>query len=277
MQPIQLIAMDMDGTLLNHAQQIPEENRLALREASARGIHIAICSGRTARDASFFASDAGFDDCAILGLNGACCLEKPHGKPYAVHTIMPAHAQRVADTLLNQNVTFACFQPERVVVVQQNDQVPKRNWGTYVAREKSDAYSYGAEALIRHLPEGACKFVYIDRDLDPRIERIRGLLGGIGGLDVTSSWANNLEIMPAGVTKGAALRELAAKLRVPQEGVMALGDYDNDLTMIEFAGYGIAMGNASEKVKRAARFVTLTNAENGVAAAIRRFALSAVY
>ena len=275
MEPVRLIAMDMDGTLLDETQRIPMENLNALREAASRGVAIAICSGRTADDVSFFASDAGLSQCYVLSLNGACCLAQPHGEPYAISTIASEAAARLSDTLLRNQVTFACFQPRRVIVVHGEDHLNKLNWGTHVARDNVNAYAYGETELARHLDEGACKFVYIDRDRDPRIERIRRQLLPIGGLNVTSSWSNSLEIMPDGVNKGVALRSLTEKLGLQPEQVMALGDYDNDLDMIAYAGYGIAMGNASERVKRAAKHITLTNAQHGVAAAIRRFVLNA--
>lgn len=273
MHSIRLIAMDMDGTLLDQRQAIPEENLTVLREAAQKGIHLAICSGRSAADISYFASDAGLDSCHVLALNGACCLDTPHGKPYAVHTVPDAVARQVLTVLLRNQVTFACFQAERVIVLENSPSTHRLNWGTYVARGNADAYAYGEEALRRYLPEGICKFVYIDEDRSPRLERVRQELLPIAGITVTSSWSDNLELMPEGVGKGTALKELATRLQVPAAQVMALGDYDNDLEMIAFAGCGVAMGNASERIKQTARHTTLTNEQNGVAAAIRRYAL----
>lgn len=274
MSKIKLIAMDMDGTLLDDQQRIPEENLTALKQAMTQGVHIAICSGRSASDVSYFASDAGLDQCAILALNGACCLNAPHQEPYSVSTVLAKTADRVTDILLKHGVTFACFQKNRVIVLQNDYQVQKLNWGTHVARDNVNAYAYGVESLERFKAEGICKFVYIDEDCSPRIEQIRQELLPLKGLFVTSSWSNNLELMPQGVSKGVALRELAQQLGIAQAEVMAMGDYDNDLDMIEYAGFGVAMGNASERVKRAAKHITLTNEENGVAVAIRRFVLS---
>jgi len=272
--PVSLIAMDMDGTLLNKRQQMPGENIAAMKRAAARGVHIAICSGRTASDVSFFLSDAGIVQCAVLALNGACCLAQPHAQPYAVHTFAPETLERTTANLLSHGVTFACFQAARVVVLNNDPQVSRANWGTHVARADRGAYAYGAEALQRYKAEGVCKIVYVDREADaPRIGQIRQQLLAVPGLTVTSSWPDNLELMPQGAGKGAALMELAERLSVPREQVMAIGDYDNDLDMIRAAGVSVAMGNASARVKGAANHITLTNEENGVAAAIRRYAL----
>ena len=276
MEQIKLIAVDMDGTLLDEHQLIPTANLAALKEAVAQGVHIAICSGRTASDASFFATDAGLDSCHVLALNGACCLLSPHAEPYYVRTIQPDVAQQAIQVLLTHHVTFASFQQSRVIVVHGDDEVSKRNWGTHVARDNANAYAYGQDALALYRDEGICKFVYIDQDLSPRIQRVREALAPLQGLAVTSSWTNNLEMMPSGVNKGVALRGLAEKLGIPRTQVMAIGDFDNDLDMIEYAGLGVAMGNGSPRVKRAAQHVTLSNAEFGVAAAVRRFVLDGV-
>ncbi len=270
---IKLIAMDMDGTLLNENQQISAENILALKNAVAQGVHIAICSGRTATDISFFATDAGLDTCAILALNGACCLMKPHGQAYAVSTIAQKAANDISTVLREHSVTFAAFQPDRVIVVRGDRNVNKLYWGTHVARNNANAYVYGQQALAENNGVNICKFVYIDTDNAPRIALIRQALEAIPDITVTSSWSNNLEIMPQGVNKGLALENLAKRLGISAENVMAFGDFDNDMDMIRYAGLGIAMGNGSNRIKRAANHVTLTNRDHGVAAAIHQFVL----
>lgn len=274
MKDIRLIAMDMDGTLLDETQTIPQENLEALRAAEARGVKIAICSGRSAADVSYFASDAGMANCTILSLNGACCLPAPHAAPYALSTLADTTADQVIEVLLRHPITFAAFQAERVVVIQNNQHVQKLNWGTHVARGNVNAYAYGVEALRKYQPEGICKFVYIDEENAPRLDVVRQELRSIEGLVVTSSWTNNLELMPVGVNKGIALRNLAKRLGLEREQVMAMGDYDNDLDMIEYAGLGVAMGNGSERVKSAAQFIAKTNDEFGVAQAIHQFVLT---
>jgi len=273
MDSIRLIAMDLDGTLLNNAQSISPRNLRALKTAAERGVAIALCSGRSARDISYFASDAGLDDCRVLALNGACCLTEPHGRPYAVQTFRADTLERTTAILLSHRVTFACFQTDRVIVLGNDPSVQRANWGTYVNRDHPQGYAYGEEALRAYGGEGVCKCVYIDRPCAPRIARIAEELQAVEGLTVTSSWNDNLELMPAGVGKGQALLELAARLSVPREQVMAIGDYDNDLDMLRFAGLGVAMANGSEAARAGADVVTLSNEEDGVAAAIERYVL----
>ena len=96
---IRLIATDMDGTLLVHGVTgIPDENLRAMKQAAARGIHVALCSGRMPEDMSFFASDAGLN-VHILALNGSYCLDVPHGPCVSSHTMQPADAQALRGML----------------------------------------------------------------------------------------------------------------------------------------------------------------------------------
>ncbi len=270
---IRLIAMDMDGTLLNEEQKISQKNAAALQEAVSQGIHIAICSGRLGGDAALFALDAGLDTCHILALNGAHCLESPRGETYAVRRMDREAAEGCLAVLAEYDCTYACFQPEGAVIFQSARRGRAKRWGSYREREGAPVYRHGPEALREALPQGLCKIVVVEDEDMGLLESIRQQLSLVPGLDVTSSWQNNLEIMPAGVTKGAAVEELAKRLGLAAGQVMTLGDYDNDLSMIEYAGFGVAMGNATEKIKRAARYVTLSNAEDGLAEAIRRWAL----
>jgi Cof subfamily protein (haloacid dehalogenase superfamily) len=272
MPPIRLIAMDMDGTLLNREQRISQGNLLALRSAANAGVRLAVCSGRMPEDISYFLSDANLCDCAVLGLNGACCLETPHAAPFTLHTLEERAAQSTMDILLSHQVTFAAFQKNRVVVVCGNPETSHKMWGTYIDRNNPDAYAYGEDALLRYRSEGICKIVYIDQPFAPRIAQIRAELSRIAGLHITSSWNDNLELMPEGVGKGAALLELANRLQITREQTMAIGDFDNDLDMVKAAGLGVAMGNASPAVLQAADYITADNEHDGVAQAVLHFA-----
>lgn len=270
---IRLIAMDMDGTLLNERQEISPANLQALREAVDKGIDIAICSGRLSGDSALFALDAGLSSCRILSLNGAYCLDAPLGEAYVTHT-MPAEAFDACAGILDEyDVSYACFWQNKIAVLDSSQSEQVRNWATQRGREGSPEYFYGKEARDKAAQEGICKIVYIEQTDAGRIAEIRARLTRIAGIDITSSWPDNLEIMPEGINKGLAVRELAQRLGLTAAQVMTIGDYDNDLSMIAYAGCGVAMANATENVKRAAKYITLSNAEDGVAEAIRRYAL----
>ncbi|MEG2314961.1 MAG: Cof-type HAD-IIB family hydrolase [Clostridia bacterium] len=276
MQPseIRLIVMDMDGTLLNSHQRISDENLQALRQADERGIALAICSGRLCGDISLFAKAAGLNHCAMLSLNGAYCLDKPMGTAYANHAIADAALQACVERLIRLDATFGGFAQNNLAIVASTREHDPVQWGSHAEGAFAPVYSYGVDALERLRPQGVNKLVIVDTDHD-RLCELRAELEQVSGVEVTSSWANNLELMPLGVSKGTAVSELANHLGLHAAQVMTFGDYDNDESMIAYAGYGTAMANATECVKRAAKHHTLSNDENGVAVAIRRFALCA--
>ena len=113
--------------------------------------------------------------------------------------------------------------------------------------------------------------VYV-ADLGDR-EPLKKELSAIPGLIISSSLYNNIEINMEGATKGNALLWLASYLGISREETMAFGDGENDLSMLKAAGIGIAMANGIEAAKEAADEITLTNDEDGVAAAIERLVL----
>ena len=271
---VRLIAMDMDGTLLNSRQKLTAANVEALKQAQEKGVKLAICSGRCTGDSALFALENGFEDMAILGLNGGYCLENPRAAAYANHVMRMETAKLCWQLAREENVTMGCFLQNRIAVFEGEKPNSELFWsGDWGGDPLAPVYIEGEEAFWKAFPDGVNKMVLIDETRD-KLPLLQQKLEKLPQLDVTSSWWNNLELMPRGIEKGHAVKELAEKLGIAQEEVMAIGDYDNDLGMLRYAGYSVAMANASENVKNCARFSTLSNDENGVAAAIRRFVLS---
>jgi Cof subfamily protein (haloacid dehalogenase superfamily) len=272
--PVRLIAMDMDGTLLSDDCQIPEENIRAMREANEAGIRLAIVSGRIPEDISYFMSDAGFLDCFVLGLNGGYCLDKPHGEAIFTHYMADCDVEKCIGILESERVTYSAFGRSHVAISRPFSTGKELDhWGTHLKRKGNLLYTYGMEGIRNQRELGTNKIVYIDREDPARLARIREQIMKITGVEVTSSWNNNIEIMPRDVHKGTALHALSDMLHIEQSQVMAIGDNDNDIPMLTWAGYGVAMGNASDGAKAAAEFETDDNENAGVAKAIRRFAL----
>ena len=156
--------------------------------------------------------------------------------------------------------------------------IPEDAWYTeWLQRRERRGRSpvrFGAAALREAAKRGIHNIlITFESEEDGALAEATARFRTLPGVDVTSSWKDNFEIMPAGINKGTALAKLAARLGVPREGVMALGDQENDREMLLWAGYGIAMGNATPQIKQISRFVTNDNARNGVAEAVRKWAL----
>ena len=270
MHDIRLIAMDLDGTLLNSKQQISEGNRRALLAARAMGVHLAICSGRCACDIAGIAMANGLADCALLSLNGLHCYERFGGELFADHLFSWETARQLIDVLWKSGIVFACFLHNTVVALHDEE---KKVWHAHDDNPAKPRMLHRNEPCFDDIEApGINKIVCTTPDAE-LLSSVRAQLEQIDGVEITSSWFDNLELIPAGFGKGTGVAEMAKRLGLNASQVMTFGDNDNDLSMIQWAGMGIAMENATETVKQAANFVTLNHDEDGVAYAIRRFVL----
>lgn len=267
-QNIKLIVLDLDGTLLRNGKAIGQDDLDALMAAKRQGISIALCSGRASDNMSGLAKEYALGDVPILSLNGAYCVKKPFGESCAEHYFAPDALEKMLSVLTESFVTFGGFQRNTVFTIAKDGQYQKADSYWCVDGGKKHGLSSYRKAKDKRLN----KIVVVDDDARV-LSRVREKLEAIQGIDVSSSWINNLEIMPTGVDKGLAVTELSQTLGLTLDNVMALGDFDTDLSMIRCAGLGVAMGNGSEAVKAAAKVITDTNENGGVGKAIWRYAL----
>lgn len=273
MPDIRLIAMDMDGTLLNSQQQLTSGTVDALRKAQKQGIKLALCSGRPAGDLAIFSLENGLEDVAFLSLNGTYCLENLLAKPFCNHVMSE---KLLADTLAviqEEEMAFCCYAQNRLVIFPKNGENEKTFFLNHTEGLLAPEVLWGEKGLERVLDQGVNKIIPFAKDQESW-ERAREKLLKVEGLDVSTSWPLDFELMPLPYGKGTAVSELAQHLGLNASQVMACGDYDNDIGMIEWAEYGVAMANATERIKKAARIQTLSNDEDGVAHAIRTYALT---
>ena len=276
--PVRMIAMDMDGTLLTHCSDGPSyisrANLAALRLAHERGIVTVIASGRMPDDAGAFAVDARLP-MAILSLNGACIQREAMG-PIVKSSPLPGDAAaRVWHRALAMGLEVGLFGGHTLVTSRPLETEADWNrWGTWLRRPGTRCVvrdrGQGAEEL---LSAGAHKLVLLADTEEPLPLLKKELEATEPELEISSSWARNLEVNARGVHKGMALRQLAEELHIPMNRVMAIGDNGNDIPMLREAGIGVAMGNGTAETKAACGWVTRTVGEDGVAAAIRHLAL----
>jgi len=134
-------------------------------------------------------------------------------------------------------------------------------------------YYYGREACLDAVKHPIYKFYVYHSEGGHSLGEIREALDCVPTHSLTQSSANNIEIMPSNISKGTGLRDLAERLEIEPENILALGDQLNDVPMLEFAGISVAMGNAAQAVKDTAVHLTASNMDDGVAEAIHRFCL----
>ncbi|MBD2845692.1 HAD family phosphatase [Paenibacillus sp. IB182496] len=248
MSNYKLVALDMDGTLLNDRSEISDENAAAIARALEAGVLVCFSTGRGFQSALPFAEQIGLET-PMITVNGGEIWHRPH--------------------VLHRRRYLAPDIAERLhALAGRHDSV--WYWGYTIENiyNKESWLDPGERIADKHW----MKFGYDTPDDALRAELVSEIESW-GGLEITNSSPTNLEINPQGVSKAAALGELCELLGLTMEQVVAVGDSLNDIAAIRAAGLGVAMGNAQETVKAAADVVTVTNNEHAVARVIARYVL----
>lgn len=273
MKRVRLIALDMDGTLLSSDHQtVPRENIDAIRRADAAGICVCICTGRMLEDASDFITSLQLP-CMIIACNGTRISDGPLPKGHILYrcSFEPQDAKRVLDLVLPYRIMINGFEDGRVNTVAF---APDQHYHL-TDRGLIDA-SYGEKAIYEAAQRGIMKFYisadgYAGANTSKHIEDARkAIKSAFPELQITQSAPGNIEIMPKDANKGTALAFLAQSLDLKREQVIAMGDAENDLSMLEYAYHSVAMANGTEKIKSVCRYQTMSNDECGVAKMIDR-------
>ena len=273
MKHVRLIALDMDGTLLlSDHQTVPQQNIDAIRRADAAGIHVCICTGRMLEDASDFARRLDLP-CMLIACNGTRISDAPlpEGKIIYRRLLEPEDAKRAIDILLPYRIMMNGFEDGRVTTVAF---APGQHY--HITDRALVDVCYGEEAMYAAARRGLMKLYLAEDgyagsvDTDNTKAARAAVRKALPHLQLTQSSPGNIEIMPENAGKGTALAFLAKHLGLEREQVMAMGDAENDLSMLEYAVHSVAMANASPAVKTACRYQTLSNDDCGVAAMIDR-------
>ncbi|MCY9189236.1 Cof-type HAD-IIB family hydrolase [Bacillus mojavensis] len=240
---IKLIAIDMDGTLLNDEQLISDENRKAIREAEDKGVYMVISTGRTLMTCRELAESLELSSFLITA-NGSEIWDSNFNlvERKLLHT---DHIKMMWDLRNKHNTNFWASTVNKVWRGEFPENITDHEW---------------------------LKFGFDIEDDDIRNEVLAELRKN-KELEITNSSPTNIEVNALGINKAAALAKVSEKLGFTMEHVMAMGDSLNDIAMIKEAGLGVAMGNAQDIVKETADWITDTNIEDGVAKAIRHWVL----
>lgn len=272
---IKLILLDLDGTLLTTDKKISPANYAALEQAAAKGIQIVPCTGRFYDGMPEEVRKLPFLRYAIT-INGAEIYDAKECKSLYSALISPEKADEVFSLMDTLPVIYDCYQDGR-------------GWMDRTFYDMTDLYGMGDvrpewirkmrtpvddfRGMIRSRNRGIQKTQMFLRDMELRARLLAELPQQFPELIITTSLVNNIEINSSNAHKGAALLELCRQLNIDPAETMAFGDGLNDITMLQTAAVGVAMGNAAQPVKDVADFITDTNDNDGVAKAVQHLCL----
>jgi 5-amino-6-(5-phospho-D-ribitylamino)uracil phosphatase len=287
---IKLLALDLDGTLLNSSGKIPEANKQAIRKAEEKGVLVTIATGRRFRDARPVGLELELN-APLITHNGALLkfaetLETVAVSLLATETIteiLRVGREFGADAMLS------CDPHGRGTLLYDRISDENLPLQKYIKWSRS-LHGDDAEKAVRHVESldkilddvetvhvsfsGKCApMAHLATTLQSELDSTATVLTTV----YTRSDFTLIDVLPPDASKGIGAEKLALLNQLKAENVMAIGDNFNDLEMLEFAGTAVVMGNADPNLLRMEEFyTTLSNDENGVAAAIEKFILGEI-
>ncbi|HHU78563.1 MAG: Cof-type HAD-IIB family hydrolase [Caldicoprobacterales bacterium] len=260
-----LIAVDLDDSLLDKDLKISETNKRALFAARNKGVQITIATGRMLDSAMPYIRELNID-IPVITYQGAFIKDTLSGNTLIKKSVSIENARKVIDICSRENLHIQVYTEDSYFFEEDN-------CFSRLYRRMSGIQGEAVGDLKRFLNEEPIKLLIIDEPDNIARYRIyfQRLLSDV--LQVYISRPNYLEFTNIEATKGNALAQLGRMLGVSRKEMIAIGDSYNDISMLEYAGLGVAMGNAPDNVKSHAGFITGSNDEDGVAEAVEKFVL----
>ncbi|HEY5588124.1 MAG TPA: Cof-type HAD-IIB family hydrolase [Candidatus Paceibacterota bacterium] len=292
-----LLAIDMDGTLLNDNKKISKENILAIKKAKQMGIKIVIASGRTIEGIEKYLEklDLISDDNYCVVCSGAVVMNNTKEKVIQCKPLSYEEFKYIFNLVKKLHITLNMYSDERILIHSSNYYSRFDAIANNLPLEIMDFNSLDKDTLIT-------KIMLINEDLSI-LEEMKALFPSIIVEDLSIQSKDdynkelfddmsklpaeflekftvskvtpfNVEVMKKSTNKRSGLEKIAEQLQIKPQDIICIGDSGNDRQMIEYAGLGVAMGNAFPEIKKIADYVTFTNEDNGVAHVIDKFILN---
>ena len=269
-QDIKVIAMDLDGTALNHQKQLTERTRAAIQNAAKSGIQIVVATGRTFSSLAPEVLAMPEITCAITS-NGAVVNRIPDGAVLLHNYPNPETVSEIAGMIQGEKIdTEVCTGGQAYIGQSYYDRVLEGKTNRDVQYVKTtrhpvpDIYQF----LLEH--RVAIENINLNFKTLEEKQQWQQRFQKLPGVTPTSSFLFNVELGGATTSKAHALQALLDEWKMTSRQVMAFGDSENDLGMIQLAGIGVAMANGMEEVRQAADILAESNEEDGVAKIIEQ-------
>lgn len=264
-----LIALDMDGTLLNSAKEISPENKAAISAARAQGVTVVLASGRPIEGmkTQLAALDMLTDNDYVLSYNASLVQKVKSETIIRSQILSGADAKVIAALAERYGVNIHAFSQEKgLITPAHNDYTDHESTITGMPITLIDFSELADDEKILKV-----MMVDVPAVLSAAIKQLPAAL--YSQFTIVQSAPFFLEFLNINSNKGIGVKALAEHLSLTADQVICMGDAGNDLHMIEYAGLGVAMGNATPDIKAIADHITLSNDEHGVAKVIQEFVL----
>lgn len=272
--PYRLLALDVDGTVLDPAGTLRPAVRNAVHAVQQRGVHVVLCTGRRFRTARPIAEALQLTG-AIVVHNGALVKDLTTGQNLHHHYMPDTLYQQALALLRRQSTPMAsvdAFHARIDIITEpverahpfQRQYLTDNLAACQILDDMAQPLGHGVFLLALMADDASLAALY------PLVCEQVGAQGRVHLLMNKNYQGSILEVLPAGVSKWQALAQIAHAAGIAPAEIVAVGDDDNDVDMLRHAGLGIAMGNAPEAVKAAADMVTASNADDGLVQALRR-------
>lgn len=266
-----ILVLDLDGTLTNKKKEITEHTRETLIRAQEAGIKIVLASGRPTYGIMPLARQLELDkyEGYILAYNGGQIIDCKTGELMYENVLDPAVYPYLYECAKSNGFQILSYKDEYIISENADDQYVQHE--AFLNRMPSKTVENFLDVI--NFPVAKCLIVGDPEPLAQLEPVMKKKLES--KMNVFRSEPFFLELVPKGIDKARCLAVLLEELGMTPDEMMACGDGFNDLSMIEYAGLGVAMANAQEVVKQAANYITLSNEEDGVAHAVEKFMLNA--
>lgn len=273
-----MVCIDMDGTLLGKRKKISEFSKDIIKKAHDMGVEIVVTTGRLYNNAAYFSQLLGVDS-PVIAANGAIVIDQKTNDIIYESAIPEIECMNILKILNKYKIPFH---------FHTTDTIYCNNWfskfGTQVYMTKQVYYEHlninyytvktekeWAEVFKKESGRMAKCIAFSPKSKS--IFKVRKELDNLENIVYFGSGNHSTEINFKGVSKGNSVKVLSEKYGIKREELICIGDNENDISMIKYAGLGIAMANAIDEVKAAAQYITDSNKNDGVAKAIKKFIL----
>lgn len=266
MKDIALLISDVDGTLVTQDKVLTQASRDAARELRRAGVHLAITSGRPPRGMRMLIEPLALDT-VIGGFNGGAYVN-PDLSVIDRRSLAPKVAQQALKIILDGELDAWVYTAEEWLI--RNPDAPHVKREAFTVQFDAKVVPSFSDEILRH----AVKIVGVSNDYGRVAACERAAQEALGShASASRSQPYYLDVTHPEANKGAVVERLSQILAIPPSRIATIGDGSNDVLMFRKSGFSIAMGNASDEVKRQASVVTDSNEHDGFARAVRQFIL----